>query len=130
MVTQNMLRTHEGKWFFSDTNYLICDCSRSNQIAQIAPYVRTNFDKLQVHISTMIDMKYLLLYKTDYYKFLQTSRFNSISFSYFVYFFIPPSTYAPVTNHHHRSDSRYITPSRIMVKIMKWIFAKTRGKNL
>ena len=31
MVTQEMLRTHEGKWDFSEEKNRICDFSRSNQ---------------------------------------------------------------------------------------------------
>ena len=46
MVTQDMLRTHEGKQVFSNKQYPNCDCSRTNQkpstgqITEIAPYVR------------------------------------------------------------------------------------------
>ena len=123
-----MLRAHEGKWFFSGTNYLICDCSRSNQITEIAPYVRTNFDKLQVPwlIWNIFYCKRKII--ISFYKLRSFIAIICYSFviCYFVYFFIPPSTYAPVTNHIHRSDSRYINTSRIMVKIMKWIFAKKR----
>ena len=32
MVTQNMMRTHEGKMVCSDKKYLICDYSGSNQM--------------------------------------------------------------------------------------------------
>ena len=32
MVTQNMLRTHEGKYVFSNEKYPICHYSRSNQM--------------------------------------------------------------------------------------------------
>ena len=31
MVTQNMLRTQEGKYVFLDKNNPICDCSQSNK---------------------------------------------------------------------------------------------------
>ena len=48
MVTQNMLRTYEGKEVFSEEKK-ISDCSRSKQmpltgqISDIAPHVRTKF---------------------------------------------------------------------------------------
>ena len=35
MVTLDMLRTHEGKWVFSEKKYPSCNCPQSNQMPSI-----------------------------------------------------------------------------------------------
>ena len=59
VVTQNMLRTHEGKKVFSEKKNPICDYSLSNQmpytdqITKIVPCVRTFFE-LPSNISSVL----------------------------------------------------------------------------
>ena len=43
MVTQNMLRTHEGKNILFVTVLVLIKCLKHIKITEIAPYVRTYF---------------------------------------------------------------------------------------
>ena len=61
MVTQSMLRIHAGKYVFSEKKYLICDCSRVNQMPltdQITEPASAPISELLSNIITMIELKY------------------------------------------------------------------------